>query len=105
MEDDGVEVEEADADLSSYTQDVKYSLLDCTKDFTPPEVFLEPVVSPIEADNVINVDGLGKRFVALYEPGVRKTYNFTLQVSEQSYQDVCGQIEYEMEIVEQSKFD
>ena len=75
-------MDESDADLSCYTQDVKYSLLDCTKDFTPPEVFLEPVVSPIEADNVINVDGLGKRFVALYEPGVHKTYNFTLQAIE-----------------------
>ena len=105
MEDDSVRVNEADADLSSYTQDVKYSLVDCTKDFTPPEVFLEPVVSSIEADNVINVDGYGSRFVAFYEPGVHKTYRFTLQVSEQLYQDPCGQIEYEMEIVELSKFE
>ena len=105
MEDGGARVDETLVDLSSYTQDVKYSLLDCTKDFTPPELFLEPVVSPIEADNVINVDGLGQRFVAFYEPGVHKTYNFMLQVIEQSYQDVCGQIDYEMEIVELSKFE
>ena len=105
MEDNGERVSESDADLSSYTQDVKYSLVDCTKDFTPPEVFLEPVVSPIEADNVINVDGYGRQFVAFYEPGVHKTYSFSLQVSEQSYQDVCGQIEYEMEIVELSRFE
>ena len=90
MEDDGVRVDQADVDLSSYTQDVKYSLLDCTRDFTPPEVFLEPVISQIEADNVINFDGLGKRFVAFYEPGVHKKYNFMLQVIEQSHQDVCG---------------
>ena len=77
-------ISESVFDLSSYTQEVKYSLVDCTKDFTPPEVFLEPVTSAIEANNVINVDGYGRHFVAFYEPGVHKTYDFTLQVSEQS---------------------
>ena len=70
MEDDGIIVSESDADLSSYTQDVKYSLIDCSRAFSKPSKYLDPVNVEIEANNFINVDGLGRHFVAYYQPGV-----------------------------------
>ena len=53
-------------------------MVDCERDFSPLDLFLEPVNVGILANNVINVDGLGRHFVAFYEQGVHKTYNFTL---------------------------
>ena len=64
--------------MSQYNLDVKYTLVDCEKDFVPLDIFLEAVTVEIEANNVINIDGLGKHFVSFYESGVHKTYNFTL---------------------------
>ena len=75
-----------EVDLSAYTLDVKYSLVNCNQDFTPPDIFLEPVTVDIEANNIINVDGLGQHFIAFYEPGLHKIYNLTLQKVEQTFE-------------------
>ena len=83
---------------------MKFTLIDCEKDLVPLDIFLEAVNVDIEANNVINVDGLGRHFVAFYEPGVHKTYNFTLLIEEQLFEDACGTIDYHMEIVEPSSF-
>ena len=79
-------------------------MVDCTRDFSPPDIFLEPVDVEVLANTVIDVDGLGRHFVTLYEPGIHKTYNFTLQNVEQSYPATCGEITYLMEIVDAYSF-
>ena len=84
--------------------DVKYTLVDCEKDIVPLDIFLEAVPEEIEANNVINIDELGRHFVAFYEPGVDKTYNFTLLSEEQIFEEACGTMDYAMEIVEPSLF-
>lgn len=94
----------AGVDLSEYTLDVKLTLIDCESDFAPLDIFLEAITVEIEANNVINVDGLGRHFVAFYEPGVHKTYNFTLLAGEQQFEKACGTMAYQMEIVEPSIF-
>ena len=65
-------------DLPDYTLGVKYTLIDCMKDFEQTDNFLSPVNPLIEANSVVNIDGKGKHFVAFYEEGVHKIYNFTL---------------------------
>ena len=65
-------------DLPDYNLKVNYTLIDCTKDFEFPSNFLSPVNPLIEANSVVNIDGKGKKFVAFYEEGIHKIYNFTL---------------------------
>ena len=85
--------------------DVKYSLVDCEKDFVPLDIFLEAEIAEIDANNVINIDGLGRHFVAFYEPGVHKKYTFKLLSEGQQYEEACGTLDYEMEVVESSRFE
>ena len=47
------------AEFPNYDETVKYSLVNCEYDFLKPEKFLIPVESEIEANNVIDIDGLG----------------------------------------------
>ena len=87
-------------ELPELTQSVKYSLVDCSKDFVAPAKFLTPVEQPTKANNVIDVDGLGSQFIGFHEPGIDKLYNFTLAKVEQKYPDVCGNISYTMELLD-----
>ena len=80
-------------------------MVDCERDFFPLDIFLESVDVGILANDVINVDGLGRHFVTFYEPGIHKTYNFTLKNIEQSYPTTCGEITYAMEIVDTYNFE
>ena len=57
---------------------MKYTLIDCTKDFEMPTHFLTPVSVSIEADGILDSEGLGQNYFSFYEEGKKKTYNLIL---------------------------
>ena len=82
---------------------MKYTLIDCTKDFEVPTQFLTPVSASTEADGIL--EGSGQNYFSFYEEGLQKTYNLILSQPEQSYLEVCGEIIYEMELVDIAEFE
>ena len=57
---------------------MKYTLIDCTKDFEEPAHFLTPVSASIEADGILDSEGLGQNYFSFFEEGNKKTYNLIL---------------------------
>ena len=63
-------------DLDQYSVVFDYRLVDCTRDFNKPSVFIEPETVEEFADSAINYMDEGRKYYTQYEEGRLKKYNF-----------------------------
>ena len=91
-------------DLEQYNVDITYRLVDCSKDFQRPGVFLEP--QPVEEfeDSVVNYMDEGKKYISQFQKDRPKKYKFTLIKPAQKYSDICGPVQYSLTIDKEDKF-
>ena len=56
-------------DLDQYTVEFDYRLVDCTRDFNEPSVFIEPETVEDFADSAVNYMDEGRKYYTQYEVG------------------------------------
>ena len=87
-------------DLPEYSQTVNYILYDCSKDFEQPDNFIQAEENSDFSDSVIDFNGQGTHFILFHEEGIDKIYLFNLSNLTQNYQAGCGDIAYEVEVID-----
>ena len=100
---DGILVENIDK-VSCIEIPFNITIHPCDFDFLKTN-FLEPIGTEEELLKMVDKDSLGREFYSLYEKGAQKTYKFQLFEVFALYPEKCGEIVYEMEIVDKTNIE